>query len=140
MKTVGIAANQSLRPNSRVLKIILTAAYFAGCSLAAVPFAGGNAFIQKNCAPCHNSSAPAARLDLAKLSFEPSNPDNFATWVKVHDRVSAGEMPPAPIPRLPAESITRFVNGLSGALTAYEHTVATERGRAGLRRLNACEY
>jgi hypothetical protein len=136
----GIAAEQSLRRNGRVLKLILTAAYFAGCSLAAVPFAGGDAFIQKNCVPCHNSSAPAARLDLAKLSFEPSNQDNFATWIKVHDRVSAGEMPPAPIPRLPVESITQFVNGLSGALTAYEHTVATERGRAGLRRLNAYEY
>jgi hypothetical protein len=48
---------------------------------------------------CHSSSAPAARLDLTKLSYEPTNPDNFATWVKVHDRVSAGEMPPSPIPR-----------------------------------------
>ena len=59
------------------------------------PFAGAEAFIQKNCAACHNSSAPAARLDLTKLSYEPTNPDNFAIWVKVHDRVAAGEMPPA---------------------------------------------
>ena len=49
-------------------------------------------------------------------------------------------MPPAPIPRPPAESLTQFVNGLSAALTAYEHSVAAERGRAGLRRLNAYEY
>ena len=108
--------------------------------VAAPPFGGADAFIQKNCATCHNSSAPAARLDLNRLSYEPSNPDNFATWVKIHDRVSAGEMPPQPLPRPPAESLTRFVNGLSAALTAYEHTVATERGRAGLRRLNAYEY
>jgi hypothetical protein len=104
------------------------------------PFAGANTFIQKNCAGCHNSSTPAARLDLTKLSYEPSNLDNFATWVKVHDRVSAGEMPPAGMPRPPVESLKQFVNGLSGALTAYERTVATERGRAGLRRLNAYEY
>ena len=107
---------------------------------AAQPSPGAGAFIQKNCATCHNSSAPAARLDLTKLSYEPANPDNFATWVKIHDRVSAGEMPPAPIPRPPAESLTQFVNGLSAALTAYERTVATGRGRAGLRRLNAYEY
>src|SRR5690348_4185061 len=62
---------------------------------AAPPFAGADAFIQKNCATCHNSSAPAARLDLNKLSYEPTNPDNFGTWVKIHDRVAAGEMPPA---------------------------------------------
>ena len=33
-----------------------------------------------------------------------------------------------------------FTKGLSAALTAYEHKVAAERGRAGLRRLNAYEY
>jgi hypothetical protein len=107
---------------------------------AAPPFPGADGFIQKNCAVCHNSSAPAARLDLAKLTYEPASPDNFATWVKVHDRVAAGEMPPAPIPRPPAESLSRFTNGLSAALTAYEHSVAAERGCAGLRRLNAYEY
>ena len=48
--------------------------------------------------------------------------------------------PRRPSPRPPAESLTQFVNGLSAALTAYERTVATERGRAGLRRLNAYEY
>jgi hypothetical protein len=107
---------------------------------ATPPFAGADAFLQKNCAGCHNSAAPAARLDLTKLSYEPANPDNFAIWVKVHDRVSAGEMPPSPIARPPAASLTPFVNGLSAALSAYEHNVTTERGRAGLRRLNAYEY
>src|SRR5438046_4133750 len=49
-------------------------------------------------------------------------------------------MPPAPIPRPSAASLTQFIDGLSAALTAYERSVATERGRAGLRRLNAYEY
>jgi hypothetical protein len=121
--------------------LVLAAGFFARTGGAATPpFAGADGFLQKNCAACHSSSAPAARLDLTKLSYEPTNSDNFATWVKVHDRVAAGEMPPAPIPRPNAESLREFVNGLSGALTAYEHNVATERGRAGLRRLNAYEY
>src|SRR5690242_18937669 len=79
-------------------------------------------------------------MDVNKLSYEPSDPDSYATWVNVYHRVSAGEMPPAPVPRPPAESLTRFVNGLSAALTGYEHSVITGRGRAGLRRLNAYEY
>src|SRR5205085_10745051 len=91
-------------------------------------------------ASCHRPPAPSAHLDLAKRTYEPANPDNCATWVKVHDRVSAGEMPPRPIPRPPAESLTQFVDGLSAALTAYEHAVGTEHGRAGLRRLNSYEY
>jgi Protein of unknown function (DUF1592)/Protein of unknown function (DUF1588)/Protein of unknown function (DUF1585)/Protein of unknown function (DUF1587)/Protein of unknown function (DUF1595)/Planctomycete cytochrome C len=122
-------------------RLAVTAALFAAGGMAAgPPFAGADAFIQKNCAACHNSSAPAARLDLTKLGYEPGNPDNFAIWVKVHDRVSAGEMPPPPIARPSAESLTQFVNGLNTALTAYERTLAAERGRAGLRRLNAYEY
>ena len=39
-----------------------------------------------------------------------------------------------------AESLSLFVNGLGAALTAYETNIAAERGRAGLRRLNAYEY
>lgn len=119
----------------------VAAALFAASGMAAgLPFPGADAFLQKNCAACHNSATPAARLDLTKLVFDPANPDNFAIWVKLHDRVSAAEMPPAPLPRPAAESLAAFVNGLSGALTSYERTVAANRGRAGLRRLNAYEY
>ena len=99
--------------------VILLAGFFAATCWAATPPVVG-AFIQKNCVVCHNSSSPAARLDLAKLSYDPADPDNFATWVKIYDRVSAGEMPPAPSPRPPTESLAQFVNSLSGALTGYE--------------------
>jgi hypothetical protein len=50
-------------------------------------------------------------LGLTKLAYEPANPDNFATWVKIHDRVSAGEMPPAGMPRPVAASQKQFVEG-----------------------------
>ena len=59
--------------------IIAAALVCATPIAAALPFAGADAFIQKNCVSCHNSFAPAARLDLTKLAYEPSNPDNFAT-------------------------------------------------------------
>lgn len=107
---------------------------------AAPPFNGAEEFLQRNCAACHSGNAPKAQLDLTKLAYDPGNPDNFATWVKVHDRVSAGDMPPAPMPRPTAVSAKQFVDGLEGALTAYERAAVTERGRAGLRRLNAYEY
>lgn len=123
------------------MPVFFAIAFAVTTGIAAVPpFAGADAFIQKNCATCHSSSAPAARLDLTKLSYEPGNPDNFATWVKIHDRVSAGEMPPRPLPRPPADSVHQFLDSLNGALTAYERGIIGERGRAGLRRLNAYEY
>src|SRR5690348_9318979 len=83
--------------------MILLAMSAALCGAASLPFAGADAFIQKNCVACHSSSAPAARLDLSKVTYEPGDPENFAIWVKIHDRVFAGEMPPKPLPRPPAE-------------------------------------
>lgn len=120
---------------------LLSAAFLRTPDLsAAPPFTGADAFVQKNCVLCHNSSGFAGRLDLTKLSYEPANPDNFAIWVKVHDRVSAGEMPPVGMPRPEAESLAQFVKSLETALSGYEQSVTAERGRAGLRRLNAYEY
>jgi hypothetical protein len=60
--------------------------------------------------------------------------------VKVYDRVSAGEMPPAGMPQPAASSAKQFVDGLAAALTTFEQASISERGRAGLRRLNAYEY
>src|SRR5439155_11725345 len=89
---------------------------------------------------CHSTTAPKAALNLTSLDYEPSDPDNFATWVKIYDRVSSGEMPPAGMPRPAAASLKQFVEGLESTLTKYEETTTLERGRAGLRRLNAYEY
>ncbi|MEP6962792.1 MAG: DUF1592 domain-containing protein, partial [Acidobacteriota bacterium] len=89
---------------------------------------------------CHGASSPKTGLDLTKLAYEPANPDNFATWVKVHDRVSAGEMPPTGMPRPASTSLSQFVQSLATKLTEYEKATTAEFGRAGLRRLNADEY
>src|SRR5690348_10109708 len=120
---------------------LVTGAFPGACHLeAAPPFPGAAAFVQKNCVACHNSPTGAGRLDLTKLGYEPANTDNFAMWVKVDDRVAAGEMPPAGIPRPPVESSTQFVKRLATVLAGYERSVYAERGRAGLRRLNSYEY
>jgi hypothetical protein len=121
------------------VRLLLTATLAAGV-YAAPPFAGADAFLKKNCVGCHNSASAAARLDLTKLTFEASNPDNFGTWVKVYDRVSAGEMPPAPLPKPAEPSLGQFLGSLKDALTSHENTITVARGRAGLRRLNAYEY
>ena len=109
-------------------------------ALAAPAPAGVEPFLRQNCVACHASVKPQAGLDLTKLTYEPGNADNFATWVKIHDRVAAGEMPPKPVPR-PAPAVqSAFLAQLSGALTQAELAVTAKTGRAGLRRLNAYEY
>jgi mono/diheme cytochrome c family protein len=121
--------------------VLLTGAFLAALDAAAAPpFPGAEEFLQKNCVACHSGGAAKAGLDFTKLTYEPANPDNFTTWVKVHDRVSTSEMPPAGMPRPSTASQKQFVEGLAVSLTSFEQSATAERGRAGLRRLNAYEY
>ena len=53
-----------------------------------------NAFVVEHCASCHDGASKKGRLDLTALAFAPNDPANLAIWIKVHDRVKAGEMPP----------------------------------------------
>ena len=123
-----------------LLAVPLSLGFAAAASGAPPPFAGAELFLQKNCTACHNSRNASAGLDLTKLAFEPAQADNFGLWVKIHDRASAGEMPPAGLPRPEAAPLKQFLTGLNQALSSHERKVATESGRAGLRRLNAYEY
>ena len=61
---------------------------------AAAALSGAKSFIQRHCADCHDSTTKEAGLDLTKLPFEPEDKLNLAIWVRVHDRVGSGEMPP----------------------------------------------
>ena len=99
-----------------------------------------NGFTGKYCAGCHNGTAKSGGLDLTAYAFEPSTPANFAEWVKVHDRLRAGEMPPKGIPRPDASEQQVFLAGLSAKLTAAERAATATEGRVTERRLNAYEY
>ncbi len=97
-------------------------------------------FIDNRCAECHDDVDTKGGLDLTALKFEPADPKNFASWVKVFDRVSASEMPPKKKPRPGAEELGEFTTGLSAALTAAERKRTAIEGRSTLRRLNRYEY
>lgn len=98
------------------------------------------AFIEARCANCHDEVEKKGGLDLTSLALKPDEPKNFATWVKVHDRVRAGEMPPKEKARPPATEIERFTNGLAAPLIAAERAAEAGQGRATQRRLNRYEY
>jgi len=107
-----------------------------GCLPAtAAPPPGSEPFLRQNCISCHGAAKPQAGLDLTKLNDQP---ENIATWIKVHDRVAAGEMPPKGMPRPAAQA--PFLKSVATAITQAETAAAAKSGRAGLRRLNAYEY
>ena len=79
-------------------------------------------------------------LDLTALKFDPADPDNAAAWVKVHDRIAAGEMPPKSRPRPPAAEAAAATKSLHDDLVTAERTAAARDGKTRLRRLTRGEY
>ena len=107
---------------------------------AAEPAAPDEAFVGDHCTSCHNDASKKGRLDLTGLAFDPNDPANLAVWIKVHDRVKAGEMPPRSRARPDADRQKAFVEGLAQSIVAAERAALAGEGRAILRRLNRHEY
>jgi Protein of unknown function (DUF1587)/Planctomycete cytochrome C len=108
----------------------------------AVAFPEGEvlAFTDRYCSSCHNDVDREGGLDLTNLKYSPGDPNNFGTWVKVHDRVQTGEMPPKEKKRPDAGQVAPFVKALAVSLTDFERDKAARDGRATERRLNRYEY
>jgi len=97
-------------------------------------------FLDGNCVACHNKKAASGGLNLSAAAFRPEDPSNLAFWVKVHDRVSAGEMPPKGAPQPTPALRSSFLTELSQPLIAMQQNQARREGRAVLRRMNRYEY
>src|SRR5437764_783427 len=62
--------------------------------IALTAHAQPTAFFEKHCCECHGAAEKKGGLDLTALEVEPANPENFARWLKIHDRIESSEMPP----------------------------------------------
>ena len=128
---------------SRRLRRCVAAAFaFAviGLVRSATPAEDVLAFTDRYCSSCHNDVDREGGLDLTTLTYAPGDPASFLTWVKVHDRVQAGEMPPKEKKRPNATELNSFVKALNTSLIASDRAVVARDGRARQRRLNRTEY
>ena len=108
--------------------------------LRAEPPAGLATFLENRCVQCHDAETKKGGLDLDALHFHLQEPQEFAAWVKVHDRVRDHEMPPKKKPQPAAAETDAFLKTLAGTLTAADQQRASREGRATWRRLNRYEY
>jgi hypothetical protein len=98
-------------------------------------------FLEKHCLDCHDADAKKGGLDLTALGEDFTNPAVFARWVKVHDLLKAGEMPPPDRKdQPPANERDSAVKNLAGRLNGADQQRQREAGRVPLRRLNRQEY
>jgi hypothetical protein len=123
---------------NRVLATI--SVFFAATSpgRAAEPPAAVRELIANHCVDCHGAKTQKAKLRLDQLAGDFADPATFATWVKVHDRVKAGEMPPKT--KLDTKETAPALKVLAEKLTATDVKRQEDRGRTVIRRLNRVEF
>jgi len=97
-------------------------------------------FIGKNCVVCHSKKSAAGGLDLTATAFHPNDTGNFDLWVKLYDRVSAGEMPPKTFAQPTADARKNFLTALGKPLIVVDEGRIRREGRSTWRRMNRYEY
>ena len=115
--------------------LVAALCFAAACFTQAAPTAI-QPFLTQHCVDCHDAEEHKGGLDLSALSTKADDAAAHKAWVRVFDRVLAGEMPPKKKPRPPTEATRSFLTALGGELVAAH---AAQKGTV-LRRLNRREY
>jgi mono/diheme cytochrome c family protein len=95
--------------------------------------------LRQNCAKCHDKDTRSGGLDLTALSFDLADRTIREQWIRIHDRVEKGEMPPKATD-LPDARRAELVKPLKGLIHAADLAEIVTAGRGPMRRLNRDEY
>ena len=98
------------------------------------------ALVKKHCVDCHGREEPEAGLDLAQLKFDRSDPRASSTWVRVHDKLEAGEMPPPEADQPSPDERRAALGALHKTLHAASLARQKTEGRVALRRINRTQH
>ena len=96
--------------------------------------------LQKHCFECHDATMSKGGLDLSALSTDLTNADTFARWVKVHDRIESGEMPPKKQPHLDVAENETVTHWVKASLVKTEQDKFQSEPRSPMRRMTRAEY
>ncbi|MEP6671098.1 MAG: DUF1592 domain-containing protein [Chthoniobacter sp.] len=119
-----------------VFLLLSTASVWAGVQSARP----GQEFLENRCYDCHDSETKKGNLDLTTLPFYLDDSKVYSMWVKVHDRVRDGEMPPKKKAQPEPAERDAFLKSVSEPMIAAEQAHDARQGRATQRRLNRYEY
>ena len=95
---------------------------------------------EHRCLDCHDADSKKGNLDLTALKPDFANAETFARWLKVHDRIASGEMPPKKKARPEAGEVKAVTEWLAESLVKAERTRLDGESRTGVRRLTRAEY
>ena len=124
---------------ARFLFALVVAVNF--CDPLSRAFAGDvRTFFKQNCLDCHSGESAEAGLDLDGFEFASRDEIDLSKWVKIHDRVAKGEMPPDDFEQPAVDAKETFLTQVSDQILAIERNRRKRDGRTVLRRLNRVEY
>ncbi len=132
------SVNRSLLPGVVPVCVALLLAA-AGAARAELPREVQTVF-QNRCLDCHDSDTKKGNFDLTALRTDFTDADTFSLWLKVHDRVASGDMPPKKKARPERDEVKVVTGWLAESLTAAERTRFDAESRTGVRRLTRAEY
>lgn len=132
--------------NRLVLRMLLAVAFFTipiatfGQD-AADPFKTKvKPFLETHCIDCHGPDVQKAGLRLDTLAADFRDTQSAAAWVRVHDKIASGEMPPKKRKQPPKADVETTTQFLHRELHAASLKQQQEKGRVVVRRLNGTEY
>lgn len=92
-------------------------------------------FVKTHCFDCHQGNGAEAGLDLQAISSDLTQPESFDNWVKVFDRIKAGEMPPKDSSQPTPRDRSAFLKEASDWLGDHQRNEYKRLGRVRGRRL-----
>jgi mono/diheme cytochrome c family protein len=99
--------------------------------------------LTRTCAGCHNDRALAGGLSFEGIRDAAAASQKPELWLKVLDKVSAGQMPPrsaAPLSAADSAAMTRWIRKLPAIAASTGNEAGQNPGRVTARRLNRVEY
>lgn len=139
------------------LSLLLASFFCCSAKIAAEELASGEpsssqqplsqslTLLRGHCLDCHSGENPEANLHLDVL-LGPSAAEsesriattNLELWIKIHDRIERGEMPPEG--GLEADVREQVLAPLQKRLVDVDRKIVANQGRATWRRMNRLEY
>ncbi|MEI6872742.1 MAG: c-type cytochrome domain-containing protein, partial [Verrucomicrobiota bacterium] len=95
--------------------------------------------LENHCVECHDKDTAKGGLDFAKLPQDLQDRSLRDRWIRIHDRLEKGEMPPKKAD-LSNGDRAEMLRVLGGGILKVDRAEVAARGRGPLRRLNRDEY
>jgi hypothetical protein len=112
----------------------------ASPAVAVEPLVKLKPFLESHCISCHSNDNKSGGLNLEQHLRSSLDEQSLAKWVRIHDRVQSGEMPPAKRPRPKSSDTQEMLNEVGQLISKVQLQEQATSGRSTLRRLNRTEY